>query len=193
VPRAPRGHDRDVLEGVGPTAALGSPDLDLVHLVSLSGGTLLTAVGMRCRRQHPGRRRARCTALGMRCSSTRPPPSSLASQGQEAHTVSALPTEPTGPGPAPVRGMVAAPPRRSSAALPFSRTRFGALVSSPAPAGAAQLDYPDKIDGAVLKVAAVVVLGAIMSILDITVVNVALPTFQSAFAEGGQPLPHSPV
>ncbi|MBC7308985.1 MAG: DHA2 family efflux MFS transporter permease subunit [Tetrasphaera sp.] len=89
--------------------------------------------------------------------------------------------------------MVAAPPRRSSAALPFSRTRFGALVSSPAPAGAAQLDYPDKIDGAVLKVAAVVVLGAIMSILDITVVNVALPTFQSAFAEGGQPLDYSTV
>jgi len=66
-------------------------------------------------------------------------------------------------------------------------------VSSPAPAGAAQLDYPDKIDGAVLKVAAVVVLGAIMSILDITVVNVALPTFQSAFAEGGQPLDYSTV
>jgi EmrB/QacA subfamily drug resistance transporter len=39
----------------------------------------------------------------------------------------------------------------------------------------------DKIDGAVLKVAGVVVLGAIMSILDITVVSVALPTFQSVF------------
>lgn len=35
-----------------------------------------------------------------------------------------------------------------------------------------------KIDAAVLKVAGVVVLGSIMSILDITVVNVALPTFQ---------------
>lgn len=40
-------------------------------------------------------------------------------------------------------------------------------------------EYPDKIDAAVLKVAGVVVLGSIMSILDITVVNVALPTFQS--------------
>jgi EmrB/QacA subfamily drug resistance transporter len=41
-----------------------------------------------------------------------------------------------------------------------------------------------KIDAAVLKVAGVVVLGAIMSILDITVVNVALPTFQSVFGTG---------
>src|SRR5690606_14164285 len=48
-------------------------------------------------------------------------------------------------------------------------------------------------DGAVLKVAAVVVLGAVMSILDITVVNVALPTFQTAVAEGGQPLDYSTV
>src|SRR5699024_5503178 len=39
----------------------------------------------------------------------------------------------------------------------------------------------DKIDAAVLKVAGVVVLGAIMSILDITVVSVAIPTFQDAF------------
>jgi EmrB/QacA subfamily drug resistance transporter len=39
----------------------------------------------------------------------------------------------------------------------------------------------DRLDGAVLKVAGVVVLGAIMSILDITVVSVALPTFQSVF------------
>lgn len=38
-----------------------------------------------------------------------------------------------------------------------------------------------KLDAAVLKVAAVVVLGAIMSILDITVVSVALPTFQAEF------------
>ena len=42
-----------------------------------------------------------------------------------------------------------------------------------------QTQYPDHIDGAVLKIAGVVVLGAIMSILDITVVNVALPTFQA--------------
>jgi EmrB/QacA subfamily drug resistance transporter len=41
---------------------------------------------------------------------------------------------------------------------------------------------PDtKLDAAVLKVAGVVVLGAIMSILDITVVSVALPTFQTVF------------
>lgn len=37
----------------------------------------------------------------------------------------------------------------------------------------------DRLDTGVLKVAGVVVLGAIMSILDITVVNVALPTFQT--------------
>jgi EmrB/QacA subfamily drug resistance transporter len=40
---------------------------------------------------------------------------------------------------------------------------------------------PDKLDGAVLKIAGVVVLGAIMSILDITVVSIALPTFQTEF------------
>ncbi|MFC0505464.1 DHA2 family efflux MFS transporter permease subunit [Micromonospora costi] len=40
---------------------------------------------------------------------------------------------------------------------------------------------PDKLDAAVLKVAGVVVLGAIMSILDVTVVSVALPTFQREF------------
>jgi EmrB/QacA subfamily drug resistance transporter len=39
----------------------------------------------------------------------------------------------------------------------------------------------DKLDAAVLKVAGVVVLGAIMSILDVTVVSVALPTFQDEF------------
>ncbi len=39
----------------------------------------------------------------------------------------------------------------------------------------------DKLDSGVLKVAGVVVLGAIMSILDITVVSVALPTFQEEF------------
>jgi len=68
-------------------------------------------------------------------------------------------------------------------------------VSSPsAPvATPAHPEYPDKIDGAVLKVAGVVVLGAIMSILDITVVNVALPTFQTEFAVDGEPLPYSTV
>ena len=39
----------------------------------------------------------------------------------------------------------------------------------------------DKIDAAVLKIAGVIVLGAIMSILDVTVVSVALPKFQSEF------------
>jgi EmrB/QacA subfamily drug resistance transporter len=39
----------------------------------------------------------------------------------------------------------------------------------------------DKLDRGVLKVAGVVVLGAIMAILDITVVSVALPTFQRVF------------
>ncbi len=54
-------------------------------------------------------------------------------------------------------------------------------------------EYSEKIDGAVLKVAAVVVLGAIMSILDITVVNVALPTFQTVFAHGDNPIAYSTV
>src|SRR3954466_5680817 len=40
---------------------------------------------------------------------------------------------------------------------------------------------PGKLDAVVLKIAGVVVLGAIMSILDITVVSVALPTFQVEF------------
>ncbi len=58
----------------------------------------------------------------------------------------------------------------------------------------ASVKYPDKIDAAVLKVAGVVVLGAIMSILDITVVNVALPTFQVVFASSpAQPLAYSVV
>ena len=56
-----------------------------------------------------------------------------------------------------------------------------------------QVDYPDHIDATVLKIAGVVVLGAIMSILDITVVNVALPTFQSEFSDGGKELAYSYV
>jgi EmrB/QacA subfamily drug resistance transporter len=48
--------------------------------------------------------------------------------------------------------------------------------SSPVPAGGS-----DKLDRKVLIVAGVVVLGAIMSILDITVVSVALRTFQDVF------------
>ena len=62
------------------------------------------------------------------------------------------------------------------------------------PAQSAPPEYPDKIDGAVLKIAGVVVLGAIMSILDITVVNVALPTFQTVFAESpAHPIAYSTV
>jgi EmrB/QacA subfamily drug resistance transporter len=58
---------------------------------------------------------------------------------------------------------------------------------------ASQTDYPDNIDAAVLKVAGVVVLGAIMSILDITVVNVALETFRNTFGSKGHPLLYSHV
>jgi EmrB/QacA subfamily drug resistance transporter len=56
------------------------------------------------------------------------------------------------------------------------------------------IEYPEKIDAAVLKVAGVVVLGAIMSILDITVVNVALPTFQTIFGTSpDHPIAYSTV
>ena len=55
------------------------------------------------------------------------------------------------------------------------------------------VDLPDHIDAAVLKIAGVVVLGAFMSILDITVVNVALPTFQTVFGSAADPLPYSTV
>ncbi|AKU15156.1 DHA2 family efflux MFS transporter permease subunit [Luteipulveratus mongoliensis] len=54
-------------------------------------------------------------------------------------------------------------------------------------------EYPEKIDAAVLKIAGCVILGVIMSILDITVVNVALPTFQTTFADNGQSLDYSTV
>ncbi|MCX5042941.1 DHA2 family efflux MFS transporter permease subunit [Aldersonia sp. NBC_00410] len=40
---------------------------------------------------------------------------------------------------------------------------------------------PDKLDPRVLRIAGVVVIGAIMSILDMTVVSVAIPTFQEEF------------
>jgi EmrB/QacA subfamily drug resistance transporter len=67
------------------------------------------------------------------------------------------------------------------------------VSAAPAPAPTGHHEYPDKIDGAVLKIAGVVVIGAIMSILDITVVNVALPTFQVEFGSPGDPLPYSTV
>ena len=66
-------------------------------------------------------------------------------------------------------------------------------MSTPAPADAPVDVYNDKIDGAVLKVAGVVVLGAIMSILDITVVNVALPELQVTFTGADHPLAYSTV
>ena len=44
-----------------------------------------------------------------------------------------------------------------------------------------QTPASDKLDKGVFLVAGVVVLGAIMSILDITVVSVAIPTFQQEF------------
>jgi EmrB/QacA subfamily drug resistance transporter len=52
------------------------------------------------------------------------------------------------------------------------------IVESPA---GPQIPADTKLDAGVLRIAGVVVLGAIMSILDITVVSVALPTFQSVF------------
>jgi EmrB/QacA subfamily drug resistance transporter len=56
------------------------------------------------------------------------------------------------------------------------------------------IDDGDKITPEILKVAGVVVLGAIMSILDVTVVNVALPTFQTELARTpNEPLAYSTV
>ena len=51
----------------------------------------------------------------------------------------------------------------------------------------------DRITPEILKVAGVVVLGAIMSILDVTVVNVALPTFQTELAGDGKEIAYSTV
>jgi EmrB/QacA subfamily drug resistance transporter len=56
-----------------------------------------------------------------------------------------------------------------------------------------QTELPDKIDGAVLKIAGVVVLGAVMSILDITVVNVALPVFVTVFSTPGDVVSYAHV
>jgi EmrB/QacA subfamily drug resistance transporter len=62
------------------------------------------------------------------------------------------------------------------------------LTQTPPPAEAS-----DKLDKDVFVVAGVVVLGMIMSILDITVVNVALPTFQTQLASAGQEIAYSTV
>ncbi|WP_024796101.1 DHA2 family efflux MFS transporter permease subunit [Tomitella biformata] len=71
------------------------------------------------------------------------------------------------------------------------------MSKSPSPAagppGAAPAVDPDKLDATVLKISAVVVLGAIMSILDITVVSVALPTFQQVFGSDGVPQTYAAV
>src|SRR5690242_21633037 len=69
--------------------------------------------------------------------------------------------------------------------------REGAPMSSDSKVELA--DLPDHIDRAVLKIAGVVVIGAIMSILDITVVNVALPTFQTVFGSPAHPIAYSTV
>ena len=61
-------------------------------------------------------------------------------------------------------------------------------------AATSPVQYPEKIDAAVLKIAGVVVLGAIMSILDITVVNVAAPDVPAVFtADPAKPLAYSVV
>jgi EmrB/QacA subfamily drug resistance transporter len=62
-------------------------------------------------------------------------------------------------------------------------------MSSPATV----LPDDDKITPDLLKIAGVVVIGAIMSILDVTVVNVALPTFQTELSDSGEPLAYSTV
>jgi EmrB/QacA subfamily drug resistance transporter len=54
-------------------------------------------------------------------------------------------------------------------------------MSAPSPAVPAAPPPADKLDAAVLKVAGVTVLGAIMAILDTTVVSVALTKFQEVF------------
>ena len=55
------------------------------------------------------------------------------------------------------------------------------LIQDPANPAPGPTSTDDKLDARVLLTAGVVVLGAIMSILDITVVSVALNTFQEAF------------
>ena len=54
--------------------------------------------------------------------------------------------------------------------------------TNPAPPGSPRPADQDRLDKEVLVVAGVVVLGAIMSILDITVVSVGLQTFQREFS-----------
>lgn len=58
---------------------------------------------------------------------------------------------------------------------------------------AAPVPDDDRITPEILKIAGVVVLGAIMSILDVTIVNVALPTFQTELSTSDEPLAYSTV
>lgn len=71
------------------------------------------------------------------------------------------------------------------------------MTDSTPPASTTDVATPvpddDRITADILKVAGVVVLGAIMSILDVTVVNVALPTFQTELSSGNEPLAYSTV
>jgi EmrB/QacA subfamily drug resistance transporter len=66
-------------------------------------------------------------------------------------------------------------------------------MTQTAPQQPALPDYPENIDKAVLVTAGVVILSSIMSILDVTVTNVAIPTFQHVFDGGGKPLLYSTV
>ncbi|UDY23368.1 DHA2 family efflux MFS transporter permease subunit [Nocardioides sp. Kera G14] len=66
-------------------------------------------------------------------------------------------------------------------------------MTSETTTAATPLDADDKITKDILVIAGVVVLGMIMSILDITVVNVALPTFQTELANGGKEIAYSTV
>src|SRR4051794_31360973 len=55
------------------------------------------------------------------------------------------------------------------------------MASSPTPPTSSAAADDDKLDRGVLLIASVVVLGAIMSILDVTVVNVAINTLAKEF------------
>jgi EmrB/QacA subfamily drug resistance transporter len=65
--------------------------------------------------------------------------------------------------------------------LPPGLTKPAAPGAHATPTATGVAPDDDKLDGTVWRIAGVVVLGAIMSILDVTVVSVALPTFQTTF------------
>ncbi|GAB6902816.1 DHA2 family efflux MFS transporter permease subunit [Kineosporia succinea] len=73
-------------------------------------------------------------------------------------------------------------PGRDAAEPPYGAPEPGFPEAAAAqPASSAPANAPQSLDRGLLLVAACVVLGAIMSILDVTVVNVALPTLVSDF------------